>query len=76
MEGLVDSQDKSSFEDKLQLLLMKWKRTEQGAGFCDWLVQNKVGVLRGTMQHSVREDARLGSPLEPFYINASESVNR
>lgn len=79
LEGLVDSEDVVSFEDNAALLLEKWMRNEDELvaieEFCRWFVKNKVDVIRKSMLRSVREEAGLGSPPEPFYTNSSECVN-
>ena len=78
-EGLVDCVDQSSFEEKLPIIMEKWRsndeNTEALTGFCDWLLKNKVNVIRSTMLRSVREDAGLGCPPDAFYTNASECMN-
>lgn len=38
-------------------------------------MKNKVDVIRHSMLCSVREEAGLGSPPDPFFTNASECVN-
>ncbi len=78
-EGLVDCADESSFDEKLPSIMDKWKSHEESkeamTGFCEWLLKNKVDVIRHTMLQYVREEAGMGSPPDPFYTNASECMN-
>ena len=50
LEGLVDSEDEYSFEEKLDFLLQEWKKHDTASGtvakFCEWLLKNKVEVIR------------------------------
>ena len=41
----------------------------------DCFLQHKALVLKTTMIKSIREEAYLGLPLEPFTTNASETIN-
>lgn len=78
-EGLVDSNDEHSFEEKLSVVVDKWKKhegSEEEVGrFCEWLQKSKIDVIRRTMLRSVREEAGLGCPPDTFYTNASECIN-
>ena len=62
-EGLVDSIDQGSFEEKLCMLMAKWKSNKEHhqpiGTFCEWLVKNKVDVIRQTMLRSVCEEAQV-----------------
>lgn len=79
LEGLVDCADEGAFDEKLRLLVQKWKSHEESneavSDMCEWLFKNKVDVIRRTMLRSVREEAGLGCPPDAFYTNASECVN-
>lgn len=79
LEGLIDSEGEYSFDEKLDFLLQKWKKHDPVSGavieFCEWFLKNKVAVIRQTMLRSVREEAGLGSPPEPFTTNASTCIN-
>ena len=75
LEGLVDSED-DAYEGNVKLLIEKWKEKAVGVNqFCDWFLKNKTDVIRRSMISSIREEAGLGSPPEPFFTNASECVN-
>lgn len=78
-EGLVDSSNEDEFESKLAMLKDQWeeKESEYGTktGFYNWFVQNKASVMKSTMLKTVRTEAGLGSPLQIFTTNASETTN-
>ena len=77
----MDSSNTVSFEEKFELLEMKWRLhdLEDDNGllhqFLDWFKANKANVILNTMLLPVRERAGLGSPPEPFYTNSSECIN-
>ena len=83
LTGLVDSENEAVFEQKVNLLLHKWKQSkvtdDEGLveEFCtmSWFRINKEKVIRDTMLRPIREEAGLGSPPEPFYTNSSECIN-
>ena len=79
--GLVDSISKEVFDKKLEVLHAKWDKREKldaphrDPSFFKWFLREKVGDVKDSMLLSLREAAGLGSPLSPFYTNASESLN-
>ena len=81
LTDLVDSPSRCTFEEKLSVLLSKWKLhdldDDKGPvnAFCPWFRTNKEIVIRDTMLLPVREEAGMGSPPEPFYTNSSECIN-
>ena len=78
-EGLVDSNSDEEFNEKLSLLEERWKQLEVAhnieSGIYDWFLQYKASVMKTTMIKSIREEACLGIPPEPFTTNASETIN-
>lgn len=78
-EGLVDSSSEEEFDDKVAILEGKWNKLKENhsleAGFHQWFVKYKLSTMKSTMIKSVREEAGLGVPPEPFSTNASETVN-
>ena len=78
-EGLVDSTDEASYNEKIPLIMEKWKSHAESKEaidrFCEWLWKYKVDVIRHTMLRSVREEAGLGCPPDAFYTNTSECIN-
>ena len=78
-EGLVDSNSDEEFNEKLNLLEERWKQLEAAhnveSSIYDWFVQHKAPVMKATMIKSIREEACLGIPPEPFTTNASETIN-
>jgi hypothetical protein len=78
-EGLVDSTDEDDFDKKLEIAKGHWAEleTSDGAksGFYSWFVQHKVNSMKATMLKTVRAEAGLGSPPQPFTTNASETTN-
>ena len=67
------------FDSKLKVAKAHWTELEKsdGAkpGFYSWFVQNKVNSMKATMLKTVRAEAGLGSPPQPFTTNASETTN-
>ena len=79
-EGLVDADDSTDFQVKLESLYAKWSNIECSSsadmsGFIEWFSANKVDVIVSSMLRAVREDCGLGNPPNIFTTNASESVN-
>ena len=79
--GLVDSSSVHIFEEKLEMLVDKWKVHDLDSNqrkigdFCSWFRAHKEDVIRDTMLLPIREEAGLGSPPEAFYTNSSECIN-
>ena len=77
--GLVDSKDETEFHFSVSSLEKKWNEIEEKYSspptFHSWFRQHCLDVVRCCMLYPVRERAGLGSPPEPFYINAVESKN-
>ena len=63
--GLVDSPNVHIFEEKLEMLVDKWKLHDldsnqcQISDFCSWFRAHKVDVIRDTMLLPIREEAGL-----------------
>lgn len=78
-EGLVDCMDENDFNEKLEIAKGHWAELEKSdgakSGFYSWFVQNKVNSMKATMLKTVRAEAGLGSPPQPFTTNASETTN-
>ena len=78
-EGLVDSNSDEEFDEKLCLLKERWQQLEAAhnieSSVYDWFLQYKALVMKTTMIKSIREEACLGLPPEPFTTNASETIN-
>ena len=76
-EGLIDSQDSSSFDIKLNTIKEKWRNHDplKSDRFCNWFVRYESVVMKETMLKPIRQAAGLGNPPEQFSTNASESVN-
>ena len=78
-EGLVDSLNEEEFSQKLEVLERRWNELEKThnacPGFYSWFMRNKATTMMQTMMKPVREEAGLGSPPEPFTMNATETVN-
>ena len=83
-EGLVDSNDKPTFDVNLAALQSKWNELELDAfhdhkshepDFYAWFKQYKSDDFRCCTLRSLREDLDLGSPPAAFYKNDSDSIN-
>ena len=76
-EGLVDSQNSSLFDMKLDTIKEKWRNYDplKSDRFHDWFVRYESHIMKETMLKPVRQEAGLGNPPEQFSTNASESVN-
>ena len=78
-EGLVDSNSDEEFDKKLCLLKQRWQQLEAAhsieSSVYDWFLQYKALIMKTTMIKSIREEAGLGLPPEPFTTNASETIN-
>lgn len=46
---------------------------EAVTGRCEWLLKNKVDMIRHTMLQYAHEEAGMGSPLTPFIPMQEES---
>lgn len=80
LEGLVDCADESSSDEKLPACMDKWKGHEESkeavTGFCEWLLKNKVDVIRHTTLQYVRKEAEWVHPLTPFILMRVWSTSR
>ena len=79
IEGLVDAQNSSDFDIKMEKLVMKWQNLELSStsnmdSFIYWF-KYKAPVIRSSMIRDVREESGLGSPPVPFTTNVSETAN-
>ena len=76
--GLVDDKDSVELDDMYSSIEQKWndrQREFSSSMFYTWFGEHCLDVVRCSMLASVREQAGLGSPPEPFYTNAVESKN-
>ena len=72
----MDSMDEDDFDSKLEVAKAHWSEPDGAkTGFYSWFVQNKVNSIKATMLKTVRVEAGLGSPPQPFTTNASETTN-
>ena len=72
----MDVTTETRFDEKLDIWRRKWLKNEHEVqSFILWFIKNKVSVIKNSMLCPVHEEAGLSSPPEPFYTNASESVN-
>ena len=75
----MDSIDEDDFDPKLEVAKGHWAELEKSdgatSGFYSWFIQNKVNHMKVTMLKTVRAEAGLGSPPQPFTTNASETTN-
>jgi len=80
-EGLVDVEDASAFEEKLEELQDVWDAREQACNptmtptFFDWFITHKSEEIVSSMLRPIREAAGLGCPPSPYYTNDSECIN-
>ena len=80
IEGLVDAQDSSDFQEKVARLIEKWQDIALPSSgnmerFITWFQNCKAPVIRDSMLRSVREECGLGSPPSQFTTNACETAN-
>lgn len=72
-DGLVDVDDDDTFEASVCSLKTLWNDRELPFNnlpkFFDWFVVNYKEVVKTTMLKSLRIDARLGNPPQPYYTN-------
>ena len=77
--GLVDSKNEIELQSSVSSLEKKWNEREETffspPTFHSWFCKHCFDVVRCNMLYSIREQAGLGSPPEPFYTNAVESKN-
>ena len=80
VEILVDALDDAEFQTKLDSSYVQAQQaiavpsSANMSSFVQWLLRNKVGVLRNTMLCSVHEECGLGVPLshsQPMLVRAS-----
>ena len=77
-KGLVDARDGVELGDMFSSTKQIWNEREKFSSppvFYTWFGDHCLDVVRCSMLASVREEAGLGSPPEPFYTNAVESKN-
>ena len=77
--GLVDAKDGVELEDMFSSVQQTWNDRERESSstpvFHTWFGKHCLDVVKYSMLASIREQAGLGSPPEPFYTNAIESKN-
>ena len=77
--GLVDAKISVELEDMFSSVQQIWNDRERKSSstpvFHRWFGTYCLDVVKDSMLASVREQAGLGSPPEPFYTNAIESKN-
>ena len=78
----MDSCDENAFFTNLAALQTSWDEQEVAAlgkqydpCFYNWFVRTKADVFCTSTLRGTRELAGLGSPPQPFYTNANESMN-